>query len=56
MFESYWWWSPVVSAMLNSDIREAKEGEVKTNTINSNSLSSMIHLFQIYPGNHQDRR
>ena len=40
--------SPVFSAMLNSDMREAREGEININTMNSNTLSSMIHY--IYTG------
>ena len=34
--------SPVLSAQLNSDMREAREGEININTMNSNILSSMI--------------
>ena len=34
--------SPVFSTMLNSDMREAREGEININTMNSNILSSMI--------------
>ena len=40
--------SPVFCAMLNSDMREAREGEININAMNSNSLSSMIHY--IYTG------
>ena len=40
--------SPVFSAMLNCDMREAREGEININTMNSNTLSSMIHY--IYTG------
>ena len=40
--------SPVFSAMLNSDMGEAREGEININTMNSNTLSSMIHY--IYTG------
>ena len=40
--------SPVFSAMLNSDMREAREGEININTMNSDTLSSMIHY--IYTG------
>ena len=34
--------SPVLIALLNSDMREAREGEININTMNSNVLSSMI--------------
>ena len=34
--------------MLNCDLREAREGEININTMNSNTLSSMIHY--IYTG------
>ena len=44
--------SPVFSAMLNSDMREAREGEININTMNSNTLSSMIHY--IYTGELED--
>ena len=40
--------SPVFSAMLNSDFREAREGKVNIREMNSNTLSSMIHY--IYTG------
>ena len=40
--------SPVFSAMLNSDMREAREGEIYIRDMNSNTLSSMIHY--IYTG------
>ena len=40
--------SPVFSAMLNSDMREAREGEINIRDMNSNTLSSMIHY--IYTG------
>ena len=40
--------SPVFSTMLNSDMREAREGEININTMNSDTLSSMIHY--IYTG------
>ena len=40
--------SPVFSAMLNCDMREAREGEININTMNSNTLRSMIHY--IYTG------
>ena len=34
--------------MLNSDMREAREGEINIRDMNSNTLSSMIHY--IYTG------
>ena len=40
--------SPVFSAMLNSDFREAREGEINIRDMNSDTLSSMIHY--IYTG------
>ena len=40
--------SPVFSAMLNSDMREAREGEINIRDMNSDTLSSMIHY--IYTG------
>ena len=40
--------STVFSAMLNSDMREAREGEINIRDMNSNTLSSMIHY--IYTG------
>ena len=40
--------SPVFSAMLNADMREAREGEINIRDMNSNTLSSMIHY--IYTG------
>ena len=40
--------SPVFSAMLNCDMREAREGEINIRNMNSNTLSSMIHY--IYTG------
>ena len=40
--------SPVFSAMLNCDMREAREGEINIRDMNSNTLSSMIHY--IYTG------
>ena len=35
--------SPVFSAMLDSDMREAREGEINIQEMNSTTLSSMIH-------------
>ena len=35
--------SPVFSAMLSCDMREAREGEINIREMNSNTLSSMIH-------------
>ena len=40
--------SPVFSAMLNSDMREAREGEINIRDMKSSTLSSMIHY--IYTG------
>ena len=40
--------SPVFSTMLNSDMREAREGEINIRDMNSDTLSSMIHY--IYTG------
>jgi len=40
--------SPVFSAMLNSDMREAREGKINIRDMNSDTLSSMIHY--IYTG------
>ena len=40
--------SPVFSAMLNCDMREAREGEININTMNSNTLSSTIHYLRLY--------
>ena len=40
--------SPVFSAMLNSDMREAREGEIYMKDMNSSTISSMIHF--IYTG------
>jgi len=40
--------SPVFSAMLNSDMREAREGEINIRDMNSDTVSSMIHY--IYTG------
>ena len=40
--------SPVFSAMLNSDMREAREGEINIRDMNSDTVSSMIQY--IYTG------
>ena len=40
--------SPVFSAMLNSHMKEAREGEINIKEMNSDTLSSMIHF--IYTG------
>ena len=36
--------SPVFSAMLNCDMKEAKEGVINIREMNPNTLSSMIHF------------
>merc|ERR1719400_597315 len=42
--------SPVFNAMLNTDMKEAKEGEININTMNSSTLSSMIHTGELADG------
>ena len=37
--------SPVFNAMLSSDMREAREGEIEIKDMNSSTLSAMIHYF-----------
>ena len=37
--------SPVFSAMLNSDMREAREGKINIKDMNSNTISAMINYF-----------
>ena len=37
--------SLVFNAMLNADMREAREGEIEINDMNSDTLSAMIHYF-----------
>ena len=40
--------SPVFNAMLNSDMREAREGEINIKNMDSSILRSMIHF--LYTG------